>query len=294
MSPRNLSLYLATASIWGCTWFFILKVVLAFGGGGIALRAILGSIFLYLAALISRRKLQFGKLKPLVIVGATTVAAQLLGFNLATPMTGTAVTAILASTIPMFAMAIGHIFHIEHISKIGFVGLILGFVGSVLIIGFPGVEFTLRFFLGCLMCLVGAIGAAAGGIYTKSHLQGIGYWEQTIGSFFIGGLLMLPMFLINPPTHRPEPIDYFYLAVLSIISTGIGYIMYFKLVGEIGATPALTVEFLVTVIAVGIGAGFLGETVSHIQFVGVVAILLGCSLVLDLIPVAQIKRRIFK
>ena len=293
MTPKQLGLYLATASIWGCTWFFILKVVLAFGGGGIALRAILGSISLYIAAVISRRKLQFGQLKSLVIVGATTVAAQLLGFNLATPMTGTAVTAILASTIPMFAMGIGHIFKIEHISKVGFVGLILGFVGSILIIGFPGVEFSLKFFLGCLLCLVGAIGAAAGGIYTKSHLQGIGYWEQTIGSFFIGGLMMLPMFLINPPTHAPEPIDYVYLAVLSIISTGIGYIMYFKLVGEIGATPALTVEFLVTVIAVAIGAGFLGETVSQIQFVGVGAILIGCALVLDLIPIESIRRRIF-
>lgn len=288
MTPKQLGLYLATASIWGCTWFFILKVVLAFGGGGIALRAILGSISLYIAAVISRRKLQFGQLKPLVIVGATTVAAQLLGFNLATPMTGTAVTAILASTIPMFAMGIGHIFNIEHISKVGFIGLILGFVGSVLIIGFPGVEFSLKFFLGCLLCLVGAIGAAAGGIYTKSHLQGIGYWEQTIGSFFIGGLMMLPMFLINPPTQAPEPIDYFYLAVLSIISTGIGYIMYFKLVGEIGATPALTVEFLVTVIAVAIGAGFLGEHISAIQFIGVASILIGCALVLDLIP---LKRR---
>lgn len=284
MTPKQLGLYLATASIWGCTWFFILKVVLAFGGGGIALRAILGSIALYLAALAARRKLNFGSIGPLAVVGSTTVAGQLLGFNLATPLAGTAVTAILASTIPMFAMAIGHLRHVEHISRIGFVGLLLGFIGSVLIIGFPSVDYSLKFFLGCAMCLIGAISAAVGGIYTKSHLQGIGYWEQTIGSFFLGGLMMLPMFLINPPTHTPAPIDYFYLAVLSIISTGIGYIMYFRLVAEIGATPALTVEFLVTVIAVAIGAGFLGEHISAIQFVGVAAILVGCSLVLDLIP----------
>jgi drug/metabolite transporter (DMT)-like permease len=61
--------------------------------------------------------------------------------------------------------------------------------------------------------------------------------------------------------------------------------MYFRLVAEIGATPALTVEFLVTVIAVAIGAGFLGEHISAIQFVGVASILIGCALVLDLIPI---------
>ena len=284
MTPKQLGLYLATASIWGCTWFFILKVVLAFGGGGVALRAILGSMALYLVALASKRKLNFGSIGPLAVVGSTTVAGQLLGFNLATPMAGTAVTAILASTIPMFAMAIGHVKKIEHISKIGFIGLILGFIGSVLIVGFPSVDYSMKFFLGCVLCLIGAVSAAAGGIYTKSHLQNIGYWEQTIGSFFLGGLMMLPMFLINPPTHSPATIDYFYLAVLSIVSTGLGYVMYFRLVAEIGATPALTVEFLVTVIAVAIGAGFLGEQISAVQFVGVTAILIGCALVLDLIP----------
>jgi drug/metabolite transporter (DMT)-like permease len=63
--------------------------------------------------------------------------------------------------------------------------------------------------------------------------------------------------------------------------------MYFRLVAEIGATPALTVEFLVTVIAVAIGAGFLGEHISAIQFVGVASILIGCALVLGLIPIKR-------
>lgn len=284
MTPKQLSLYIATSLIWGCTWFFILKVVLAFGGGGIALRAILGSMALALVALATRRKLKFGATKPLLVVGATTVAGQLIGFNLATPMVGTAITAILAATIPMFAMLIGHLMHTEHLSRIGFIGLGLGIFGTILIVGFPSVAIDWTFIFGCLLCLGGAIAAAYGGIYTKSHLQGIGYWEQTIGSFFLGGLMMLPMFVLNPPTHTPEPIDYFYLAVLSVVSTGIGYIMYFRLVGEIGATPALTIEFLVTAIAVAIGAGFLGEHITSIQFVGIVVTLAGCALVLDLIP----------
>lgn len=289
MTPKQLGLYLGTSTIWGCTWFFILKVVLAFGGGGIALRAILGSFALFLVALASRRKLKFGAIAPLAVVGSTTVAGQLVGFNLATPLVGTAITAILAATIPMFSMLIGHLKKIEHISKIGFIGLGLGFFGTILIVGFPSVAIDWKFILGCFLSLVGAISAAFGSMYTKSHLQGIGYWEQTIGSFFLGGLMMLPLFLITPPSRAPFAIDYFYLAVLSIISTGIGYIMYFRLVGEIGATPALTTEFLVTAIAVAIGAGFLGEHISAIQYFGIGAILLGCALVLNLIPTRKLK-----
>lgn len=294
MTGKQLTQYLAIAFIWGFTWIFILKVVLAFGGGGIALRAILGSLALYLAAKVMRRKLTFGALVPLLIVGATTVAGQLLGFNFATPLVGTAITAILAATIPLFSMLIGHLWHIEKISKIGSFGLLMGFGGVVLIVGFPSVEIDFNFIFGCTICILGAIAAAYGTNYTKLHLQKIGYWEQSIGSFFLGGVMMLPMFLIDPPKAMPEPIDYFYLAVLAIVSTGLGYVMYFKLVSEIGATSVLTVEFLVTVIAVTVGAVLLGETLTFIQIIGGGAIMLGCALVLDLIPAKSLNVRIFK
>jgi drug/metabolite transporter (DMT)-like permease len=289
VTPKQLGLYVSIASIWGCTWFFILKVVQAFGGGGVALRSIIGSLALVVFALASRKRLKFGALAPLLVVGATTVAGQLMGFNLATPMVGTAVTAILAATIPMFSMVLGRMWKVEHITALGYVGLALGFGGVALIVGFPTVEITMTFIIGCVICILGAISAAYGSLYTRKHLQGIGYWEQTIGSFFLGGLMMLPLFLIDPPTRTPEAIDYFYLAVLSVVSTGLAYIMYFKLVGEIGATKALTTEFLVTGIAVTVGAVFLGERLSQVQVVGVFVILLGCSLVLNLLPLRRTK-----
>jgi drug/metabolite transporter (DMT)-like permease len=48
---------------------------------------------------------------------------------------------------------------------------------------------------------------------------------------------------------------------------------------------AVSVEFLVTAIAVVIGAVFLGERLSVVQLVGGAAIVLGCSLVLELLRV---------
>lgn len=292
MTRRQLATYLAIAMIWGFTWIFILKVVQAFGGGGIALRAIIGAAALYVGAKVTKRELHFGPFIPLAIVGATTVAGQLLGFNLATPMVGTAVTAILASAIPMFSMVIGHIWKIEKISSAGYVGLVLGMFGVVLIVGFPSMPINGTFIFGSTICILGAIAAAFGSNYTHKHLQGIGYWEQTIGSFFLGGLMMLPFFITDPPKSAPRLIDFFYLAVLSVVSTGIAYIMYFKLVSEIGATSVLTVEFLVTFIAVLVGAGLLGESLSLIQIFGGVAIMVGCALVLNLIPMKKRQARI--
>ena len=284
MSRRHLALYLGVSMIWGCTWFFILKVVQAFGGGGVALRAVFGGLVLLATARGMGKRLQFGRWKPITVLAATTVAVQLMGFNLATPMVGTQVSSILASTIPMASMTIGRAWGMERITPAGYVGLGFGVFGVVLVVGFPTVTIDATFIMGSAFCIAGAIGAAYGGNYAKRHLSDIGYWEQTIGSFLVGGTLMLPLFIVDPPHHAPALIDYGYLAVLSAVSTGLVYVMFFKLVSEIGATRALTVEFMVTAIAVVVGALFLGERLSAAQGVGVLVIVAGCMLVLDLAP----------
>jgi drug/metabolite transporter (DMT)-like permease len=56
------------------------------------------------------------------------------------------------------------------------------------------------------------------------------------------------------------------------------------MVAAVGATRAISIEFVVTVIAVSIGALILHERLSILQLIGGAVIILGCSLVLDLIP----------
>ena len=74
---------------------------------------------------------------------------------------------------------------------------------------------------------------------------------------------------------------------LSGICSSLAYVLYFRLVAEVGATIAISVEFLVTVIAVIVGAVALGEHLSVVQLVGGAIIILGCALVLGLFPGRQ-------
>jgi drug/metabolite transporter (DMT)-like permease len=55
-------------------------------------------------------------------------------------------------------------------------------------------------------------------------------------------------------------------------------------VAEVGATIAISVEFAVTVVAVGVGALLLHEPLSAIQLLGAAVIISGCTLVLGLLP----------
>ncbi|WP_043880035.1 DMT family transporter [Azorhizobium caulinodans] len=286
MKPRDLAAYLFLALAWGLSFLVLLRVVQAFGwAAAVSLRALVAAGVLFLMARLARRRLVFSTgWKPLVMVGATTVAGQLVCLSVATPMIGTAMTAICIAAIPLFSMAIGQAWGLERVTLAGLLGLALGLAGIVLLVGFPAEPVTPTFLLGCAAALAGAFCSALGSNYTSRFLRGMGALEVTIGAFLAGGLITLPLLLFVPLPAVPHAADLGLLLVLSGVMSGICYTLYFWLVTRIGATRTVSVEFAVTLIAAVIGAVFLGEALAPLQLVGGGVILCGCALVLGAKP----------
>ena len=99
--------------------------------------------------------------------------------------------------------------------------------------------------------------------------------------------MTLPLLVVVPVPTVPVLADYLWLAGLACGMSALTYVLYFGLVASIGATRAISVEFVVTVVAVLIGALALGEPLSVIQFVGGAVIIAGCALVLGLFRPAR-------
>jgi drug/metabolite transporter (DMT)-like permease len=290
MKPSELAAYLFLAVAWGLSFLLVLHAVAAFGWvGAVTLRCFIASFTLLIIARVSRRKLDFSAgWRAFAAVGATTVAGQLIGLSYATPVIGTAMAAILVASIPLFSMLIGQAWGLEKISAQSLLGMALGFSGIVILVGFPAVPVTTAFVFGCIACILGCICAAFGSNYASRHLKGSGSWEITIGSFLAGGIITLPFLAVVPIPGTPSLTDFAYLFGLAIIMSALTYVTYFRLVSLIGATKTISVEFVVTVIAVIVGAVVLGEPLSQIQFLGASIIIAGCALVLGLYP----KRRV--
>lgn len=286
MHRQQIVAYVALALIWGLSFVLVLRVVEAFGWiGAVSLRAFAASGLLLVIARATGRPLRFGgRWFPLAVVGATTVAGQLIALSFATPRIGTAMAAILVATIPLFSMLIGRLWGTERLTQWTRLGLTLSFSGIVLLVGFPSAPITAEFLLGCASSLFGSLCAAFGSNYLRRSLRGIGTWEQTIGAFFFGGVLSLPLLLLVPIPAPPGPADVLNLLLLAGLCSALAYVLYFRLVAELGATIAISVEFVVTLVAVGIGALFLGETLSLVQLAGGAIILLGCALLVGLLP----------
>jgi drug/metabolite transporter (DMT)-like permease len=283
---RDLVDYATLSVVWGVSFIVLLRVVQAFGWiGAVTFRALIAGAVLVALAAATRRRLDFRVgWVPFAVVGATTVAGQLVGMSFATPRIGTAMAAIFVGTIPLFTMVIGRVWGLERITSAGLVGLALGFGGIVLLVGFPAVPVTGAFLLGCLGSLLGSVSAAFGTNYARARLRAVGSWEVAAASFLFGGLMTLPLLLLVPVPTVPRVVDYGYLLLLGAVMSALAYVLYFRLVADLGATRAISVEFVVTAIAVLLGALVLDERLSAVQLVGAVVIVGGCALVLGLVP----------
>lgn len=282
MTPRQLAGYLFLALAWGLSFLVLTKVVAAFGEiGGVVLRCFVAAGALALFTRATGRRLEFrGGLRPYLFLGATTVAGQLLGLNYATPRIGTAMAAIIVATIPLFSMLIARAVGFEKLTVGRATGLALGVVGVTLLVGFPDHAITPDFLLGCAACAAACLSAAAGSVYAGVRMRGVGAFEMTIGAFAAGGLLCAPLLVAAPIPTTPGALDYLYLLILGAVMSAATYAVYFRLVAEIGPTRAVTVEFVVTAVAVAVGAALIGERLTLTQGAGAALIGAGCALVL--------------
>ncbi len=289
LKQRHLAAYAILALGWGLSFIIVLRVVEAFGwGGAVSFRALTAGGTLLVVALLTRRKLDFScGWAPLALSGLLTVAGQLTGIAFAAPRIGTAMTAIIVSAIPLFSMVVGRLSGIEQLSTRSMIGLVTGFGGIVLLVGFPHAPLTGSFLLGCAVSIMGSLSAACGSLYAARRLRQVDPWVVTIGSFLWGGVITLPLILLVPIPGVPGVTDIFWLLVLGLVTSALMYVIFFGLLAAIGPTRAVSVEFVVTVVAVLAGTALLGERLTIVQIAGAVVIVAGCLLVLGLWPGAK-------
>lgn len=95
----------------------------------------------------------------------------------------------------------------------------------------------------------------------------------------MGGLLLLPALALSPPPP-PTAAVLMSLLTLGLVCGAVAYILYFRLIADMGATAALTVTYLIPLFGVLWGALFLGETLSFHVIAGALVVIAGTVLVL--------------
>lgn len=160
------------------------------------------------------------------------------------------------------------------------IGLILGFVGVIILLGWKTVYVTKSFNLavvaGFTACLLYAVGAP----YIKNYLSDVSPLVISAGTQLSAALFILPFMAFTIPVAIPTIKIISAVISLGLLSTALGYILYFRLIQNIGASRTLTVIYLVPIFAMVWGLIFLKEPIT-------ISMILGCFLILFGVAIAN-------
>ncbi|MGA1854502.1 EamA family transporter [Azospirillum sp. 11R-A] len=187
--------------------------------------------------------------------------------------------AILNATTPIFAFLITLL--LTRHEAVGWrkaVGVFAGLGGTVLIIGIGAVDGIGRDLLAQGAIVLATVCYAGAAIFGRVF-KGLDPIMPAAGSLLCGAALLLPVSVAvdRPWTLSPSPDSLLALAGLSVFSTALAFVLYFRLVHTIGSVPTTAQAYLRVPIGVGIGVLMLGETLEPTMLAGCAAVVLGVA-----------------
>ncbi|APW38243.1 EamA family transporter [Rhodoferax koreense] len=266
------------AAIWGSSFLFMRTAAVEFGAlPTAAVRvAIASAVLLPLLWLRGQAPDLARHWKPVLFVGLLNSGIPFACFSYAVLSITTGLSSILNATVPLFGAVIAWLWLRDRPNASRSLGLAIGFLGVALLAwnkaSFKPDASGASSGLAVLACLLACLCYGIAASYTKRYLTGVPPLVTATGSQVGATLgLALPALWLWPARM---PGLHAWLAVLAVgvVCTAVAYVLYFRLIANVGPAKTLTVTFAVPVFAVFYGAVFLGESLTPWM--------IGCGLVI--------------
>ena len=273
------------AAIWGSSFLFM-RICAPILGPAVLIEYRVGfaAVFLAIVALFLRKRLDIARnWKHYFILGFFNSAFPFLLFAYAASTLTASVLSVLNATAPMWGALIGALWSRQAIALRKVTGLVMGTCGVALLVGFDAVATRPGAGLAIAAALVAALSYSVASTYSRLA-RTVEPFANAHGSMWAATIVALPALAFFPSPGQSTPGIMAAALALGVMCTGIAYIIYFKLVEEVGATSALTVTFLNPLFGILWGALFLHEVVGWYTIAGAAIVLAGTALVTGYSP----------
>ncbi len=260
--------FLLLSAVWGSSFMFMRLAVVEFGTLPTAvLRSGIGALALLPLLFLRRQTRQAVRTwRPLMIAGLLNAAIPTACISFALLTLSSGLASIMNATVPLFGALVAFLWFGNRPSRLAALGLCIGFAGVVLLAGdsagFKGGAGNWTAALAMLSAAAGACSGAISTLYAKRRLAEASPVVIAAGSQ-IGATvaLALPALLLWPDTP-PGLKAWLAVAAAGVVCTGLGYVVFFRVLERAGPTRALTVTFVMPLFAMFYGLVFLGEKVT--------------------------------
>ncbi len=282
MDKASVARFLLLALLWGSSFTFIKVSLEGLTPGQLVLsRLVLGAAVLLSIAAIRKVALP-RSVQVWGHIGAAGLFGNVIPFLLLSygeKTTGAGIAGVLIGATPLLTLALATAaLPTERATSRKAVGLVLGFIGVVLLIG-PWHE-SLGSLSGRLACFGAAISYAIGFVYVRKFLSPLGLAPLSLAASQLVSAAVLQAMVTpflswrTPDFTGPVTLS---IVLLGLLSTGLAYVLYFRLIGDVGATTASAVNYVVPVFAVLVSVLFLGEHVTWNLLAGGLVVLVGVA-----------------
>lgn len=278
MRPADLLRLFVLAAIWGGSFLFMRVVVPVLGAVPTAFGRV-GLAALGLAALVGVMRVprEFrGLFKATLMLGVINSGVPFLMYTIAAQVLPAGYSAILNATVPLMGILIGASCFGERVGWLKLAGVGLGMAGVAILTGAGPEALTPTMLVGVCACLVATACYGLAGFLTRRWITERGGLDSrlvALGSQ-VGAVLFMAACLgwqlVSAPMVMPvaDATVWGALLALGLVCTSLAYILYFRLIADIGPVRTMMVTFLIPVFGVFWGWLLLDEKLSVAHAIG--------------------------
>ena len=280
MRRADIARLLVLAAIWGASYLFNRIVAPSLGPVLTAeLRTLIGGVALAAWFAVLGFNPEWRRWwRQYLLVAVFSSALPFVLWAYAALQVNAGLLSVLNATSPMWGALCSAVLLRERLSVRQTIGLVVGLIG-VTVVTQPDSGSALH-----LPSIAAALAASFSygliATYIKGWARDVPSRGMAVGTQLAAGVLLIPFIPLWPPAAAPTPLVTASILALGLVCGAVAYLLYFRLITDIGATGALTVTYLIPVFGVLWGALFLGETVSVSMLVGAALVVLGTVFVL--------------
>jgi drug/metabolite transporter (DMT)-like permease len=270
--------------LWGIPYLFIKVAV----DGGLSPAFVAWSRVVLAAAVLLVLAKRAGVLGALRGRGRWLAAYALLEISIPFPLIAagerhvdSSVAAIIIASVPLMIAVLAIRFDkAERATGSRLAGLLVGFTGVVVLVGID-VAGESDELLGAALILIASMGYAVGPMILRRHLSEFDQRGVMAVALAIAAVFLTPFAAATPPTALPDLDATLSIIVLGLFCTAAAFVVFGRLIAEIGPGRALVITYVNPVVALALGMAVLGEHPGAGAIAGLLLILAGSWLSTD-------------
>lgn len=285
MRPADVARLVTLGALWGASYLFMRLAVPHVGAEWVVEgRTLAGGLVLAAFILVTRRPFAIARhWRGYAVVGIFGVAAPfwLIGTALKTVDASTA--AILNTTSPIFSAIVASIWIRERLTYEKVAGIALSIAGIAILVGWTPKPMSAAELFACALILLACACYGWASVFTKVHLRDAPSSALSALSCLLAAAMLAPF---TPWAVLAAPVPALAWASvigLGVLSTGVAFLLYYRLITDLGPVKALMVTLLIPVFGMFWGVLLLGEALTPGRVAGCAIVLAGCALALGLL-----------